>query len=963
MAFEDVVAGLVYSICMNYSNRVKGNRPVGEKVFMQGGVCYNKAVPLAMASLVGKPIVVPPEPGLMGAFGVALEVKKRIDAGTMARDRFDLATLAAREVVYGKSFICGGGKEKCDRRCEISMIHLEGKKFPFGGACNRYVNLRRNVQYDIKSLDLVRKRETIIQEASRHPAPASPKGRVGITRSFMSNTYLPLYTAFFANLGYETLVAEKSHQEGIDRKNAAFCHPAELAHGFFYDLISQDKMPDALFLPHFSMSPGLMDDQPSKVCPFVQGEPYFLKATFKKELDGAKTRILTPVLNLNQGLEGARKPLVDMAVSMGESRSGALAAFRAAAKIQEQCFDQMRQEGEKALAQLEADPRAMAVVVCSRPYSGLSSAANMGIPHKFASRGVRVIPLDFLPLSRVRAKRHMYWGLGQAIMKAARFTKSHPRLFGVFVTHFSCGPDSFLITYFRDIMGKKPSLTLELDSHTADAGLETRIEAFLDIVEAYRKLEQGKAIGQAKTGFTPAKCAMDGETPVVETSNGERVPFSDPRVTLLIPSMGRYASEALAAVFQSAGMRAVCHPPADEAVLKLGRANTSCKECLPLILTTGSLLNYARNHKKPDEILVYFMATGSGPCRFGQYYVFMEDLTRRLQIPDTAMFHLSSEDSYKGMGDNFTKKGWWAVILSDSFEDMRSMILVNAKNVDEGLETLETQWRRVLENIAAGDLKKLEACVAEVGEKLGQIPKKRPLDQVPAVALTGEIYVRRDALSRRHITEYLAENGFATLCAPVAEWIHYADWLVKHKLSDAPMTLGERLYFYLKRRYMVKTEAKIKNSLAGSGLIHPSTTDIDKIMDTAAPFISKHLGGEAVLTVGSSLLEVAHHACGVIAIGPFGCMPNRLAESLLKEAMQKEHKLASAPEDAALSAVLENVSDLPFLAIESDGSPFPQIITANLENFMLRARRLHRHMNHVRSGLSLDPGDFAKFSN
>ncbi|MGD9086169.1 MAG: acyl-CoA dehydratase activase, partial [Desulfobacterales bacterium] len=53
---EDIVAGLVYSICMNYSNRVKGNRPVGEKVFMQGGVCYNTAVPLAMASLIGKPI-------------------------------------------------------------------------------------------------------------------------------------------------------------------------------------------------------------------------------------------------------------------------------------------------------------------------------------------------------------------------------------------------------------------------------------------------------------------------------------------------------------------------------------------------------------------------------------------------------------------------------------------------------------------------------------------------------------------------------------------------------------------------------------------------------------------------------------------------------------------------------------------------------------------------------------------
>ena len=54
---SDILAGLVYAICMNYVNRVKGLRPVGEKVFMQGGVCYNKAVPLAMAGLLGKPVV------------------------------------------------------------------------------------------------------------------------------------------------------------------------------------------------------------------------------------------------------------------------------------------------------------------------------------------------------------------------------------------------------------------------------------------------------------------------------------------------------------------------------------------------------------------------------------------------------------------------------------------------------------------------------------------------------------------------------------------------------------------------------------------------------------------------------------------------------------------------------------------------------------------------------------------
>ncbi|MBU1965032.1 MAG: activase, partial [Proteobacteria bacterium] len=143
VAREDITAGLVYSICMNYSNRVKGNRPVGEKIFMQGGVCYNSAVPLAMGALIGKPIIVPPEPGLMGAFGVALEVRKRLDTGLMTESPFDLETLARREVAYGKSFTCRGGKERCDRRCLIAVIQVEGEKYPFGGACNRYYNIRK----------------------------------------------------------------------------------------------------------------------------------------------------------------------------------------------------------------------------------------------------------------------------------------------------------------------------------------------------------------------------------------------------------------------------------------------------------------------------------------------------------------------------------------------------------------------------------------------------------------------------------------------------------------------------------------------------------------------------------------------------------------------------------------------------------------------------------------------------
>ena len=42
------------------------------------------------------------------------------------------------------------------------MIEIESKKYPFGGACNRYYNLRHKVSFDTQKLDLVRLRQDLI---------------------------------------------------------------------------------------------------------------------------------------------------------------------------------------------------------------------------------------------------------------------------------------------------------------------------------------------------------------------------------------------------------------------------------------------------------------------------------------------------------------------------------------------------------------------------------------------------------------------------------------------------------------------------------------------------------------------------------------------------------------------------------------------------------------------------------
>ncbi len=953
---EDIVAGLVYSICMNYSNRVKGNRPVGEKVFMQGGVCYNKSVPLAMASLIGKPIVVPPEPGLMGAFGVALAVKNRIDTGLMPTDQFNLETLANRSVTYGKSFVCKGGKEKCDRRCDIAMIQVEGKKYPFGGACNRYYNLRHNVKYDVGKLDLVRVRQQLIFEKYGAAKPADvgrkQRGTIGFNRSFLINTYYPLYSNFFAQLGYAVVLPSQASQEGIDQRNAPFCYPVELAHGFFYSLIENQSPPDFIFLPHFKAVPNdanAGEDLHSQVCPLVQGETFYLQTTFRKRLGQLAekgTKLLSPLVDLSLGIAEAKKPLVASAMQMGIKRKEAEAAFEIAMRRQLDCMAEMQTIGQNAMAELEADPEKFAVVIFSRPYNGYADEAHMGIPYKFASRGILVIPLDFLKISKERSKRHMYWGMGKLMMKAGRLVKRHPQLFGTYITNFSCGPDSFVVGYFREIMGRKPSLTLELDSHTADAGLETRVEAFLDIVQAYRQLVTQKKINQRPQIFRPAQITSQNGAANIVTSSGETLPMTDPRVTVLLASMGKLSSEAFAAVLRGSGFQAEAHRPSDEAVLKLGRANTSCKECLPLILTTGTLLSYINNGKRDDEVVVYFFATGTGPCRFGQYYIFMEDLIKRLEIPDVALFTLSSEDGYMGMDKDFETRGWWSVVVSDVMEDIRSMILANAVETKKAMELFEKEWQALLTALEDGDFSVLEHQLKHTARHLQQLSMKKPFESVPKITLSGEIFVRRDALSRQYITERLAEKGFATVCSPVAEWLLYCNYMVDQGLSPDNLNILEKLRFKIRNKFQARYERRIKSILNQSGLVHAEPIDIDTFIKNASAYISKNLPGEAVLTVGGSLTEIVTQSCGVIAIGPFGCMPNRLSEAILNETMTREEKLATEPANQQLKAVLTDVEQLPFLAIESDGSPFPQLIDAKLETFCLRAERLHNRIQH-----------------
>ncbi|MFP4687401.1 MAG: acyl-CoA dehydratase activase, partial [bacterium] len=928
---EDICAGLVYSICLNYSNRVQGNRPTGEKVFMQGGVCYNRAVPVAMAALTGSNIVVPPEPGLMGAFGVALVVRKHLQLGLVEESSFDLKELAAREIVRHKPFICQGSAENCDRKCEIAVMEIEGKKYPFGGICSKYDNVRSDKNYDIESLDQVRRREKLAFDDYAGKS-VGPSGSVGMNRSLMTNTLFPLFSTFFAELGFEPLLPDKIRESGRRKQGAAFCYPVEISHGYIEDLI--EKKPDFLFIPHVKALPTQEPDLPGTICPLAQGESYYLRASWE-EIDSR--RHLEAVFDFTGGYSTQEKQFSKIGRRLGCSKKEINNAFTSAVCRQNSFEENFKKEGQRLLGELESAPERRAFVLFGRPYNAFSSDANMGIPRKLASRGELIIPLDMLPLESERLEEQMYWSMGQKILKGAAFVNRHPQLFGVYITNFSCGPDSFLISYFRQKMGKKPSLTLELDSHTADAGLDTRVEAFLDIVDSYQQLsveEKEKKVSLLRA----ARIVNNGSSPKVIDSQGKKLSFSDGRVTVLVPSMGDNASRGIAAAMRYAGINARACPPPANRELELGRANTLCKECLPLQLTVGTLFNYLED-RDPQEVVVYFMPDASGPCRFGQYNIFMKKMILEKEIENVAFFSPTAENSYSGMGMKFTRRAWDAIVIGDLLDEIYNSLLVLAADKKKALKTYEKCRQRIFQRISEARWSRLEDVLGWAAGQIGEIELVDSYRRVPKVILTGEIYVRSDAFSRQYLVERLARRGIITRVAPNIEWIYYTDYCVREDLSW-DVNVWDKLTNRLSGVFKKNREKAIKDILGQTNLCSSEPLEVEDYINAAADVVSPELTGEAILTVGGAISELIGHVSGVIAVGPFGCMPNRVAEAVLNGGLDSEKRSQALP-GSLEEKVMEEFPSLPFLAIETDGSAFPQVIEARLEAFCLQVERLH----------------------
>jgi len=844
---EIITASLANSIAKNYLSKVVEHRKLGDKIILTGAVFYNKAVVSAFhQQLKGKKVTVAEHKEVSGAIGAALLAKEAMAEAKSKESKFK----GFREVVEREckltTFVCKG----CDNNCTITRMELPGEEPSYyGSRCDKYdaiaSHARRETFFD--------KREHLLFREYRQDSGTGP--RVGIPRALLVYDFAPLLIGFLNALDARVVLSNQTNkaimEQAIELSYTDSCFPLKLLHGHAAML----KDVDYLLYP-CAIRLGRKDGDESQKysCPLVQASPFIIRNV----LDFGE-RLLIPIIDFSRGDAEVIKSLADVAVKMGFGRGKGEEAARAGLKSQRRFEADRAVLGRELLRQLHQSNQ-LGVVLLARSYMSQDAGANLGIAEKLAQLGVVPIPLDFLPLESVDAKDYSdrpYWFYENKYIAAAAITASDPQLYGLWLTNFGCGPNSFIIHLVEDIMGGKPLGQLEIDEHAAEAGLVTRLEAFVDTIQGFARSAKPRAV------------------PREDIYRKAFPPVINPRKTFIIPRMTPHI-ELVAALLEGSGFRAVVLPEPNERNLFYADKVTSGVECLPYRVTLGDFLRFCYENGDDLKDVEGVMASAYGPCRFGKYALEQIKVLKELGF-DLPIRTTVSNNAYRDteISPGFARLAWKGCVAIDYLQRLLWRTRPYEKRPGSADEMFDEYLNRVVSRVRKreGFDDVLRRATSDFKALIDPELPRRPL-----VGINGEIYLRSNRFSNQDLVRECEKVGLEVIVSSIGEWMKY---IFYRHVEDA---VRDRKYLKALASYAIKRAWEHDEHTVVryfEDLINDREPSTGELLTKTSRWLSPRCGSEAVLSIGSGIewMEDPEFA-GVISVMPHGCMPGGIVAAM-----------------------------------------------------------------------------------
>jgi len=317
--------------------------------------------------------------------------------------------------------------------------------------------------------------------------------RIGIPRALLYYKYFPLWSTFLTELGQDVVLSDVTNRDtikcGVEQADNDVCVPVKVFYGHVLEF--KNKV-DAIFIPRV-----VSTEEKTYTCPKFMGLPDMIEA-----LEQDMPPVISPSFNLRLGFREYYGAFRELSRKFSDSSFKFLKAYSRAHQALNKHHHQLL-KGFVSYEQASSGSQAQKpeasdykIGVLGHPYNIYDPFISMNLIERLKRKGIKVITNEMVSPKVVRREeaslpKTLFWSYEKEIIGTAFNWLRTRKVDGIiYVLSFACGPDS-LIQVLIEQEGKMnediPIMSLVIDEHSAETGLVTRLEAFIDMLTRRKK--------------------------------------------------------------------------------------------------------------------------------------------------------------------------------------------------------------------------------------------------------------------------------------------------------------------------------------------------------------------------------------------------------------------------------------------------------------------------------------------
>lgn len=657
--------------------------------------------------------------------------------------------------------------------------------------------------------------------------------RIGIPKALLYYQYYPMWKTFFEQLGAEVVVSPSTTKEmvisGCRRLITDICLPVKVFCGHVLSLVNEC---DYMFIPSIhSVEPKVYN------CPKFIGLPDLIKASIPE-----CPSLLAPEIDVNNGKRVLYQTIYQLGRPFTWNPLKIKKAAEKALQVHQTYHAQMqcaKFTSPQAIEEIFSKSREEAknnslgstinVALIGHPYLLHDEYANHRLVVRLEKMGAKcffpeMVGEDELRSSLFELVDRPYWTCEREIIGAGSYYMRNGVDAIVSVGSFGCGPDSLMVELLQRQARQqnKPFLNLVLDEHTAEVGLITRLEAFIDMTRRVKK----KSLKPSYSYYV----RKEKEQHEIGA--------------LGIPNFGNI-STALKSTAEMLNVPLIV-PPVSKRTLSLGTKYSPEFACLPFKVILGTFIEALE--LGADTL---FMLTSFNACRMGYYAKVQERILSDLGY-DFQMLKFSSSEKgligvFKGIKRVSNDASWSTIITAYRLGTAKLRALDDVEREVQKVRAVELKkgvadriFKQAIQAIdEATTVSHLKEIVREYLERLDQVPRDFKIKPFK-VGIVGELFVVMEPFTNMNLETELGKLGVEvrrTRSTFFSEWTKFGSFNV---LNEEKKKL---------RRF-------------------------------AEPYLKHDVGGHGLESVGEKVRHSEEYD-GIVHLAPFTCMPEAIAQNIM----------------------------------------------------------------------------------